>query len=93
MFDFLLELLFEELPRKVGVAICAAIGAGIAGVGFALRSHYQHRVGVCTALSCGFDELMSKVGLGIGIAGLVIAVPMLIWLLRLFVAPTPDESG
>ncbi|MFL5955561.1 MAG: hypothetical protein ACJ76I_15795 [Gaiellaceae bacterium] len=89
------EALYEALGRKA-IAIFAAVGGAIALCGFLIRGHYSHQVALCNTgaghlaqffsggarVNCGFAGFMSKVGLGVGIVGLLVAAAMGVWFVR-----------
>ncbi|HET6505854.1 MAG TPA: hypothetical protein VFG42_03625 [Baekduia sp.] len=97
IFDFI----FEELPRRVAVGICATIGTLVAIVGFAVRGHYHRTYEAChtttgqmaqafsnvASSSCSTANLMTKGGLIVGLLGAVVAGIMLLWLFKLLVEP------
>jgi len=94
---------FEELPRRVAVAICACVGVLLAVVGFAVRGHYRPTANLChTAVGeaaqafsnaassgCGTANLMTKGGLLVGVVGLLLAGAMVLWLVKLLLDPPP----
>ena len=88
----LTEALYEALGRKA-IVVFAGVGLLIAALGFWLRSHYEAQTAICNSsagrfaqffsgnakVDCGFASLMTKVGLGIGIIGILFAAAMLVW--------------
>jgi hypothetical protein len=102
IFDFI----FEELPRRVAVSICAVIGGLLALAGFGVRGHYHDTYALChsapgqmaqafsTAASsnCTTANLMTKGGLIVGVVGLMFAATMVIWLFKLMLDPPAQAA-
>jgi hypothetical protein len=99
--------IFEELPRRAAVAICAAIASAVALMGFAVRSHYRQTYDACHTAAgeaaqafsnvasnhCGAANVMTKGGLVVGLAGLLLAGVMVAWFFKLLLDPvTPAKS-
>jgi hypothetical protein len=99
--------IFEELPRRVAVSICAACGGLLAIVGFAVRGHYRPTATACHTMagqamqafssvasgSCDTANLMAKGGLVVGVLGLLFAGAMVLWLFKLLLDPAAPVAS
>jgi hypothetical protein len=98
---------FDELPRRIAVSICAAAGGLLAIIGFAIRGHYRPTATACHTMagqamqafsnaasgSCNTANIMTKGGLVVGVLGLLLAGAMVLWLFKLLLDPVAPVTS